>query len=73
MRSMVTGYLRSKEGEKEYGKLGIPYPDTIQDTQYIDWLNNTTTEGMSEYTRHKPIEIRKITRVKLADGSANRG
>lgn len=68
---MVYGFLKSNEGVKEYQKLGLAYPDHIQDELYADWLKDT--QGYSEDTAkyfgpHKEKELHRITRVKLGDG-----
>lgn len=69
---MPTGFTKSPEGEEEYKKLGLEYPDSLQDELYEQWLKDTTAKDLEQYTRHKEKEVLSIVRVRTgikADGS----
>jgi hypothetical protein len=66
---MVTGYIATEEASKNWQEItGKPYPRSINDEQYEQWINDTTTENMSKYTRHKPVEIKQIRRLRTETG-----
>ena len=57
---MVQGFLKSEEGIREYKKIGLSYPDHLQDELYEDWMKQT--QGYSEdvaqyYGRFKEKEV----------------
>jgi hypothetical protein len=65
---MVSGFTRSKEGEAEYKKLGLTYPEELFDRLYVeDFLSNTIIEDLSKYTNHKPKEVLSIKRIKSGE------
>lgn len=41
---MVTGITKSKEGVAEYKKIGLPYPDSLDDELYEKWLKDTVSK-----------------------------
>ena len=68
---MVQGFLKSEEGIREYKKIGLSYPDHLQDELYEDWMKQT--QGYSEdvahyYGPYKEKEVHAITRVKTKEG-----
>ena len=68
---MVTGFLKSTEGEREYQKIRLSYPHSIQDDLYEEWVHQT--QGYSEdvaqyYGPFKEKEVHVITRKKTAEG-----
>lgn len=65
---MPTGFLESEAGQKEYARLEIPYPKTIQDELYDKWLSDTSAEELSKYSRKKEKEINRISRLRTGDG-----
>jgi hypothetical protein len=52
---MVAGFTKSKEGEKEYSKLGIPYPMSLPDEGYEVWLKDTSADNLKEYSKHSEM------------------
>lgn len=43
---MVHGFTKSKAGVAEYKKLGLSYPDSLDDENYEKWLKNTSAEDL---------------------------
>lgn len=68
---MPSGYLESEAGQREFAKLGIAYPKTLQDEFYDEWSRkeNTSADRLSEYSRHKEREVTSITRVRNGSDS----
>jgi hypothetical protein len=68
---MVSGFIKSKEGEKEYAKIGRPYPAELFDDLYeTQFLKDTTADPkmLAKYgSGHKPIEVLSITRKKTME------
>jgi hypothetical protein len=62
---MVSGFTKSKDGEKEYSKLGIPYPANLDDEDYQKWLTETSAENLKDYTPHHEKEVSTIIRHRL--------
>lgn len=58
---MVTGFCKSDEGVKEYRKLGLAYPNNLDDERYEEWIRTTSVEDLSKYTSHKEKEVSAIT------------
>jgi hypothetical protein len=63
---MVTGYTKSKEGAAEYSKLGIPYPNNL-DEDYEKWLKDTSAESLKDYSKHNEKEVSMIFRHKIGE------
>lgn len=68
---MVQGFLKSKEGEEQYKRIGLPYPPHVQGELYEDWIVHT--QGYNDdvaqyYGPYKEKEIHVITRKKTVDG-----
>jgi hypothetical protein len=71
---MVAGFLKSEEGVREYKKIGLTYPDHIQDELYEDWLKQTqgySKEVSQYYGRRKEKEVHVITRVRTKEDDGN--
>jgi hypothetical protein len=62
---MVVGFTRSTEGEAEYRKLGLPYPDSIDDQGYEKWIKDTSADDLSKYSHHSEREVSSFSRHKL--------
>lgn len=62
---MVSGYCKSKEGVKEYEKIGLKYPDDLSDKAYDEYLKQTR-KSPKDKTK---VEIMNMKRVVLFDGS----
>ena len=71
---MVLGFLKSPEGVKEYKKIGMAYPNHLQDELYEDWLKNTEgydskdKDVRERYGPFKEKEVYRITRNKIPSG-----
>jgi hypothetical protein len=68
---MVTGFVRSDEGIREYKKIGLGYTDSTLDDIYAYWLKQTQgySEDVAQYFGpRKEKEVHAITRVKTKDG-----
>jgi hypothetical protein len=65
---MVTGFTKSKGGEKEYSKLGTSYPNNLDDESYEAWLKDTSADNLKEYSEHNEKEVTQIYRHKVGDG-----
>jgi hypothetical protein len=65
---MPTGFLELEAGQKEYARLQIPYPKTLQDELYDQWLHDTSAEKLSQYSRKKEKEVTRISRIRTGDG-----
>lgn len=68
---MVSGFTRSEDGVREYKKIGLSYPNEMDDNLYEDWLTKTTAEDLNRYTSHKEKELRSIRIVKADSNDAN--
>lgn len=64
---MVSGYIRSKEGIDAYANVGLTYPPTLQDEDYDSWVKDTNASELPKYSKHKPIEVTRITRIKIGE------
>jgi hypothetical protein len=64
---MVVGFTKSKEGEAEYKKIGIHYPDSLDDEGYEEWLKETSAEQLKEYSNHKEKEVSQISRHRVGE------
>ena len=60
---MVSGFCKSEEGVKEYKKLGLQYPNSLDDEGYEQWLKETSADELSKYTHHKEKEVSSIISV----------
>jgi hypothetical protein len=65
---MPTGFLESEAGQKEFAKLQIPYPKTLDDELYDKWLDETSAEKLSQYSRKREKEVSRISRIRTGDG-----
>jgi hypothetical protein len=61
---VVSGYIRNKEGVDAYAAIGLTYPPTLQDEGYEAWVKDTNVSELPKYSKHKPIEVIRITRIK---------
>jgi hypothetical protein len=61
---MVTGFTKSKEGEAQYSKIGVPggYQNNVEDVEYENWLENTSAENLKDYSKHSEKEVTQISR-----------
>jgi hypothetical protein len=64
---MVTGFIKTKEGIEEYSKLDLPYPEELWDTDYDKWVADTNLSELPKYSKHLPIEVVRITRLKTGE------
>ena len=65
---MVAGYLESKEGQKAFAEIGQPYPKSLQDELYDDWLKSTVQKNLGNIQN---IRKKKLLRyVELRQGTA---
>ena len=66
---MESGFSKSEEGTKEYQKLGISYPNELQDELYDKWLSETNGDPklMAQYTHHKEKEVINIMRRRVGN------
>jgi hypothetical protein len=65
---MVVGYIKSKEGVDAYTSIGLTYPPTLQDEDYEAWVKDTNASELPKYSKHKPVEVTRITRIKTGGG-----
>jgi hypothetical protein len=72
LKKMVSGFIKSPEGVKEFEKLGLPYPSEFMEDYYEnEYFKDTKAdvELVSKYGNgHLPIEVLRITRKRLKDG-----
>ena len=68
---MVIGFCKSDEGEREYKKIGLVYPDSFDDEQYKEWLKATSAEELNKYTHHKEKEVSQITVHQIGKDEGN--
>lgn len=61
----MVNYWKSKEGLKEYEKLGKPYENTVWDTDYEQFVNKTRGSDTEGKTKRQVV---RITRLQAADG-----
>jgi hypothetical protein len=64
---MVSGYIRSKEGVEAYANIGLTYPPTLQDEDYESWVKYTNASELPKYSKHKSVEVTRITRIKTGE------
>jgi hypothetical protein len=68
---MVSGFIKSPEGVKEYEKLGLPYPsEFLEDYYENEYFKDTKADAelVSKYGNgHLPIEVLRITRKKTKE------
>lgn len=66
---MGIGYPRSDETAKYYREARREYPTDFQEGLYQNWLNETTAEGLENYTDHKEKELQSINVYLIPDSN----
>jgi hypothetical protein len=67
VKLIVSGFIKTKEGIEEYSKLGLPYPEELFDTDYDRWVADTNASELPKYSKHLPVEVVRITRLKTGE------
>jgi hypothetical protein len=57
----------SKEGVDAYAAIGLAYPKTLEDENYEAWIKDTNATELSKYSKHNPVEVIRITRIKTGE------